>query len=372
MQSFASSFLQSFALSCLRRITLYFNCVIIGGMNKKNLMTLSDIAKLANVSTSTASRALRNNPVIKQSTRELVQNIAKEHKFKVNVTASKLRTQKTNTIGVVVMLEQKSGQVISDPFLMEILGAIADELTKFGYDMLLTTSKTATHDWYSYYYESKRADGLIIIGQGLHDKRLELLANTDLPFVVWGTEVHGKNYTTIGSDNRKGGFLAVQHLIQQGCKRVAFLGDINHSEVEQRWLGYQDALKAANLITDNNLQIKADFTSSDGYSKLRDHFLIEDQGIDGIFAASDAIALGASKYLFEQKIAVPKKIAIIGFDDIAMSEFCSPSLSTIRQNTSAGGRLLVKVLLKKINQQPFKSQLLEVEVIQRQSSSRRL
>lgn len=354
----------------VEKITLGINYVIINDMKKIKLMTLADIAQLANVSTSTASRALRNNPVIKQATRDLVQGIAKEHNFKVNVTASKLRTQKTNTIAVVVMLEQKSGQVISDPFLMEILGTIADELTKFGYDMLLTTTKTATHDWYSYYYESKRADGLIIIGQGEHDQRVESLANTNLPFVVWGTEVHKNRYTTIGSDNRKGGFLAVQHLIKQGCKRIAFLGDINHNEVEQRWLGYQDALKEANLTIENGLQIKTDFTSNDGYSKLRDHLLIEDQGIDGIFAVSDAIALGACKYLFEQKIDVPNNIAIIGFDDIAMSEFCSPSLSTIKQNTAAGGRLLVKILLNKINQQPVKSQLLDVEVVQRQSSSR--
>ena len=212
---------------------------------------------------------------------------------------------------------------------------------------------------------------MIIVGQGEHDQRLELLASTDLPFVVWGTEIHKKSYTTIGSDNRKGGFLAVQHLLQQGCKRIAFLGDVNHNEVEQRWLGYQDALKAASLPIDHGLQIKADFTSNDGYSKLRDHLLIEDQSFDGIFAVSDAIALGASKYLFEQNIDVPNNIAIIGFDDIAMSEFCSPSLSTIRQNTAAGGRLLVKILLKKINNQPVKSQLLDVEVIQRQSSSRR-
>jgi len=339
-------------------------------MNKKNVMTLADIAKLANVSKSTASRALRNNPVIKQNTRELVQKIAEEHNFNVNVTASKLRTQKTNTIAVVVMLEKKSGQVISDPFLMEILGTIADELTKFGYDMLLTTTKTATHDWYSYYYESKRADGLIIIGQGEHDQRIELLASTDLPFVVWGTEIHKKNYTTIGSDNRKGGCLAVQHLIQQGCQRIVFLGDVNHSEVEQRWLGYQDALTEANIPIEHSLQIKADFTSNDGYAKLRDHLLIEDQSFDGIFAVSDAIALGASKYLFEHNISVPNEMAIVGFDDIAMSEFCSPSLSTVRQNTAAGGRLLVKILLKKINKQPVKSQLLDVEIVQRQSSSR--
>ncbi len=333
-------------------------------------MTLSDIAKLAKVSTSTASRALRNNPVIKQKTRELVQNIAKEHNFKVNATASKLRTQKTNTIAVVVMLEQKSPKVISDPFLMEILGIIADELTKFGYDMLLTTTKTAAHDWYNYYYESKRADGLIIIGQGEHDQRLEILADTDLPFVVWGSEVSKSKYTIIGSDNRKGGFLAVQHLIQQGCKRIAFLGDVNHNDAEQRWLGYQDALIAANLTIDPSLQIKTDYTSQDGYEKVQALLLTENLNVDGLFAVSDAIALGASKYLFEQKVDVPNKIAIVGFDDIVLSEFCSPSLSTIQQNTVEGGRLLVSKLLKIINNQPVKSKLLDVELVQRQSSTR--
>ena len=120
-------------------------------MNKKNIMTLADIARLANVSKSTASRALRNNPLVNQQTRELVQGIAEQHNFKVNATASKLRTQKTNTIAVIVMFDQKTGQAISDPFLMEILGTIADELTKFGYDMLLTTTKTATSDWNNYY-----------------------------------------------------------------------------------------------------------------------------------------------------------------------------------------------------------------------------
>ncbi len=333
-------------------------------------MTLADIALLANVSKSTASRALRNNPLINKNTRELVQEIALKHNFKVNATASNLRTQKTNTIAVVVMFDQKSGQAISDPFLMEILGTIADELTHFGYDMLLTTTKTATHDWYSYYYESKRADGLIIIGQGEHDQRIEALISTDLPFIVWGTEIHEKNYTTVGSDNRKGGYLAVSHLIEQGCQRIAFLGDINHTEVEQRWLGYQDAVAEAGLVVEDKLQIKTDFTSVDGYQSLRDHCLNDDVPIDGVFAVSDAIALGATKYLFEQNITIPKQVAVIGFDDISMSEYCSPSLSTIRQNTAAGGRLLVKLMLDKLNHLPVDSQLLNVEMIQRQSSSR--
>jgi DNA-binding LacI/PurR family transcriptional regulator len=339
-------------------------------MNKKTKMTLADIARLADVSKSTVSRALRNNPLINKQTVERVQAIAREHNFTVNASASKLRTQKTSTVAVIVMFDQKTGQAISDPFLMEILGTIADELIKFGYDMLLTTTKTGALDWQDYYIDSKRADGLIIIGQGEHDQRINAMADSNVPFVVWGTQVHSKHYVTIGSDNRKGAKLAVQHLIDTGCKRIVFLGDANHNEVEQRLLGYQDAHRESDLPIAQNLQLKTDFTSVDGYAKIRDHLLIDDQPVDGIFAVSDAIAMGAMKYLIEQNISIPKQMAIVGFDDIAMSAFCSPSLSTVRQNTAAGGRLLVNSLLKQINGEMGKSQLLDVELVTRQSSER--
>ena len=337
-------------------------------MNKKTIKTLADIAKLANVSQSTVSRALRNNPLVNQKTRELVQALAREHNFSVNATASKLRTQKTNTIAVIVMFDQHTEQSISDPFLMKLLGTIADELTRFGYDMLLTTTKTATGDWNNYYFESRRADGLIIIGQGEHDQRIETLASNQVPFVVWGTEFSNKNYTTIGSDNRKGGYLAVKHLIDKGCKRIAFLGDIEHNELEQRWLGYRDACHEAGLTLEPGLRIKTDLTSDDGYARVKQYLNADQHQIDGIFAVSDTIALGAMKYLHEQKVAIPDDIAIIGFDDITLSAFSSPSLSTIRQNTFAAGELLVNKLLKKIANEPITSQLLDVELIIRQSS----
>ena len=321
-------------------------------MNKKPIRTLADIARLANVSQSTVSRALRNNPLVNQKTRELVQSIAQELNFSVNATASNLRTQKTNTIAVIVMFDQNTEQSISDPFLMKLLGTIADELTRYGYDMLLTTTKTATGDWNNYYFESRRADGLIIVGQGEHDQRIETLASNNVPLVVWGTEFNSKNYTTIGSDNRKGGYLAVKHLLENGCKDIAFLGDIEHNELEQRWLGYQDAYQEAGLKISENLRIKTDLTSNDGYAQIKKYLSGKHKKIDGIFAVSDTIALGAMKYLHEQKIVIPDQIAIIGFDDIAISEYCSPSLSTIRQNTTTAGELLVDKLLRRIANLP--------------------
>ncbi|WP_274052351.1 LacI family DNA-binding transcriptional regulator [Thalassomonas haliotis] len=347
---------------------MFAECAIITAMKEKTIKTLADIAKMANVSQSTVSRALRNNPLVSQKTRDFVQQLAQEHNFSVNATASKLRTQKTHTIAVIVMFDQNTEQSISDPFLMKLLGTIADELTKFGYDMLLTTTKTATGDWNNYYFESRRADGLIIVGQGEHDPRIEALGSNDVPFVVWGTEFANKNYTTIGSDNRKGGYLAVKHLIDKGCKNIAFMGDIEHNELEQRWLGYLDACNEAGLEPDPALRIKTDLTSNDGYQQIKNFLEGQQQKIDAIFAVSDTIALGVMKYLHEQKIAIPKEIAIIGFDDIAMSAFSSPSLTTVRQNTTAAGELLVSKVLKKIEHKPIKSKLLEVELIVRQSS----
>ncbi|WP_091984460.1 LacI family DNA-binding transcriptional regulator [Pseudoalteromonas denitrificans] len=345
----------------------------------KKAITIKDIAKIAQVSESTVSRALRNNEVINKKTRERVQAIAKENNFKINAAARNLRLQKTNTIAVIILFNEKSGQSISDPFMLELLGTIADELTIQGYDMLLTTSKTTPGDWGNYYFESKRADGLIVIGQGEKDERIGLLAGENTPFVVWGLPDETKNYSTVGSDNIKGGYLAVSHLIAQGCKRIAFFGDIKHPEILARWQGYQQAHKEAGLIVDENLRTNLDFTSADGYKHAKNVFsknvISADATFtgkncpDALFAVSDAIALGAMKYFKESDIRMPEQVSIVGFDDIAQSEYAHPSLSTIKQNTKQGGVILVQNLLKKLKGEVIKTQLLEVELVKRESSA---
>lgn len=340
------------------------------------VLTLADIARLAGVSESTASRALRDNPVINAATRQKVQQIAADHQFKVNATARSLRTQKSHTIAVIILFDAKTQQTITDPFLLDILGVIADELTRQGYDMLLSTSKTTDKDWRSYYFDSKRADGLIVIGQGEHDERVLQLAAAGVPFVVWGAANGDEDYPVIGSDNRQGAKLAVEHLLKQGCKRLAFLGDIRHTEIEMRYLGYQDALQQAGLPLEPHLQLNTDFTAQDAYIKTQQVLFAElnsAQGaLDGIFAASDAIAMGAMKALLEYGVQVPQQLAIVGFDDIAMSAYCTPSLSTVKQDTQAGGKLLVAALLQRIAGNKVPSSQLAVRLLCRQSSLRLL
>lgn len=331
-------------------------------------MTLSDIARLANVSESTVSRALRNNTLVSQATRDRVQNIARQHNFKVNAAARNLRLQRTNTIAVIVMFDNHTGQSISDPFLLEILGTIADELTHYDYDMLLTTTRSSGSDWNNYYLESKRADGLLIIGQGDDKQRINALAEHNIPFVVWGGN-NEQQFTCISSNNVAGAEAAVTHLIAQQCQRIVFLGDRNHEEIAQRYIGYQHAHNTHQQAIDESLVIDTDFTSGDGYQKVKS-LLAAGVKFDGIFAVSDAIAVGAMKCLQEQHIAIPQQVAVVGFDDVAMAEYVTPSLTTVKQQTQYGGKLLVKTLMQKISKEDCESVSLEAELVIRQSSSR--
>lgn len=329
---------------------------------------MSDIAKLAQVSESTVSRALRDNPLVSEKTRKKIQKIARDHRYQINESARNLRLRKSHTIAVVMLLDTESGQAISDPFLLDLLGNVADELAKYGYDLLLSTPQTLGNEWNSHYLESNRADGMIIIGQGEHGHKIDELADSRKPFVVWGAYRPGQNYCTVGSDNKKGAYLAVKHLIDTGRRRIAFLGDSSHPEIEQRLEGYRQALTGAGLVLVEDLLITTAFSSRDGYAKTRDALLGKKQSFDAIFTVSDAIAMGAIKQLAEKGIRVPEDVAVSGYDDVPISSFCTPALTTVRQNTTEGGRYLVKCLMDQLAGKKSRSVILDTELIIRQSS----
>jgi len=337
-------------------------------MSDKKSMTMSDIAKLAQVSESTVSRALRNNPLINEKTRKKIQKIARDHKYQINESARNLRLKKTHTIAVVMLLNPGSGQAISDPFLLELLGSVADELEKYGYDLLLSTPQTLGSEWNSDFLESQRADGIIVIGQGEHGQQIGPLTTSRKPFVVWGAFQPGQNYCTVGSDNKKGASIAVKHLIHMGRRRIAFLGDSSYPEVEQRLAGYKQAMSEAGLVPVEELVVATAFSSRDGYAKTRDILLAQKREFDAIFAASDSIAMGAIKQLVEKNIRVPEDVAISGYDDIPISAFYTPSITTVRQNTTKGGHYLVECLMDQLAGKTPESVILDAKLIIRQSS----
>lgn len=330
-------------------------------MNNK-VTTLTDVAKIAGVSESTVSRALNDSPLVKSKTKDRIREIASSLNFTINTTARNLRLQRTNTIAVVLMIDSQSDQSTSDPFILGLLGVVADELKALGYDLLLlsNTNRSSLRQL----FDSKRADGIIVFGQG--DKNdFYLPEYKDAPIIVWGEPDTDNRYVTVGTDNALGGRLATEHLLQQGCKNIAFAGHISY-ETGYRFEGYKSALRDAGVSYTHHLDIH--FSYADGY-RIAKELLCSDAFIyDGIVTASDTIALGMMKALAEQGITIPDQVAFVGYDDVAVAEFTHPSLSTVRQSNQSGGKLLVKSLISMIEGQPRKSILLDTELVVRESS----
>lgn len=336
-------------------------------MANDNKLTLAGLAKLAGVSTSTVSRALNNNPLIKKETRASLQALAKEHNFSLNRAASRLRTQKTNVVAVILNLIDDTDQSISDPFLLKVVGDLNQALNHHGYELLLSNSHMANDDWANYFISSSRADGIIVIGQGKSTTQVEQVAKSGAPLVVWGAPTAQSNYAIVGSNNDLGGYLATQHLIAGGCKRILFLGDPEHAEMSERHKGYQRALKEANL-DDKELTLSCDITSKVAYEKIGEVILAKGLFFDGIVTISDMVALGALKALKERYINIPNDVGIVGFDDIAMAELFHPALTTIKQNTKLAAKIMVEQLLKQFNGQAAKSVMIDIELIKRKST----
>lgn len=329
-------------------------------------MQMADIARLAGVSASTVSRALSGSPLIPEPTRSRITELANSLGYRVNVGAANLRKRGVSTIGVIILGD--SMQMISDPFLLSILGSVADSLDEQGWNLLLTRLKDNRKHVLSDLVESGQVAGLIVIGQlTLHDHLNELTRNS-FPMVVWGANLPDALYPVVGGDNAMGGYLATRHLIEKGCRRIAFFGDISHPEAGQRHLGYTRALQESGIEPDPRLLQSCLF----GDTRIReviDAWLDRKLGFDAIFTASDVTAISLMGALTERGINVPADVRVVGYDDIALAQHVHPTLTTIRQPTIEAGRALVELLFEALAGQPRRSILLPTALIRRESSA---
>ena len=337
-------------------------------MAKNGKLTLAGLAKIAGVSTSTASRALNDNPLIKKETRERLQTLAAEHNFSLNKAASRLRTQKTNVVAVILNLTDTTEQSISDPFLLKVVGDLNQALNACGYEMLLSNSLMAKGNWNNYFISSQRADGLIVVGQGKSTANIEQAQEEGAPIVVWGDPTTKSDYPIIGSDNALGGYLATKKLIEAGAKNILFLGDPEHAEMAQRYAGYKKALQEYDMTFTPELTLSIDITSQAAYRQLNEFILSNGLEFDGICAASDMVALGAMKALKERYINVPGDVSLVGFDDINMAELFHPALTTIAQNTRQAAKIMVQTLMQRLEGKIVDSQMIEIQLIERSST----
>lgn len=338
----------------------------------KEKATSFDIAYLAGVSQSTVSRALRNSPQVNQETRDKVHAIAKQLNYKVDKNASNLRKQRSSTLALLLFEDPTTDESLINPFFLSMLGSITRACAKRGQDLLVSFQQLSD-DWHADYEDSKKADGIILLGYGdyvdYEEKLVKLLAQ-QTHFVCWGAEVLGHPEFTIRSNNWQGGYLAGEHLLRTNHQHFVFIGNASEGspEFSARFKGFVAALNTAGISADQVPNFDAISTESAGDSAT-EQLLQQGQKFDAVFCASDLIAIGVMRCLKRRGIRVPEDIAVMGFDDIPAASFASPGLSTIQQDTSKAGELLVNNLLQLINNQPITDNLIEPKLVVRQSCS---
>ena len=318
---------------------------------------MADLAGLAGVSTITVSRALSGSALVSPETRERVQQLARKHGYKLNVSARNLRLRRSHAVAVIVEMTPTPERTMWDPYPLALLGGISQELTSAGYNVLLTTRQAAGD------VAVQAADGLILLGQGAHQDAVHAYDRLGLPMVVWGAAgVGGDEHIVVGSDNRHGGMSVAERFVSLGRRHPVFIGNPDHPEMSQRFAGFLDELGRHGIKP--LLMRRSDFTLESGVQAVRSLHNRRVQ-FDAIFACSDLVAMGAIRALVELGQRVPEDVSVIGYDDTPQGATFLPPLSTVRQKWQEGGVLLARKVLGVIRGEPVDSQMLPTALVLR-------
>ena len=318
---------------------------------------MADLAGLAGVSTITVSRALSGSSLVSPETRERVQQLARKHGYKLNVSARNLRLRRSHAVAVIVEMTPTPERTMWDPYPLALLGGISQELTSAQYNVLLTTRQAAGD------VVAQAADGLILLGQGAHQDAVRAYDRLGLPMVLWGAAgVGGDQHIVVGSDNRHGGISVAERFVSIGRRHPVFIGNPDHPEMAQRLFGFVDELGRHGIKP--LLMRRTDFTMESGVQAVRSLHNRHVQ-FDAIFACSDLVAMGAIRALIELGLSVPEDASVIGYDDTPQGATFLPPLSSVRQNWQEGGVLLARKVLDMIRGEAVESQMMSTALVLR-------
>jgi LacI family transcriptional regulator len=339
-------------------------------MNKNSEPTIHDIARELNISASTVSRALKDNPRISLKTKEKIRAMAASLGYQPNTLASNLRNKKSNTIGIVVPL-------IIRHFFSSVISGVEDVAYRAGYNVVISQSNDLVAKEIDIVNSmfSNRVDGLIISISMQTDTfdHLKIFKKKNIPLVFFDRVVPEIDTDKIVVDDFNGGFRVTQHLIDQGYQRIGHLaGPQNLVTYLDRKNGYIEALKKNGIPYDESLVIINTLTSEEGVSAVQQLINLTDPP-DAIFCGNDTTALSSMIYLRDKGIRIPQEIGIVGFSNEPFSKVVSPSISTIEQPGFEMGQKAAELLIRQIEteERTYQTIVLPTELIIRVSSNKK-
>ncbi len=331
-------------------------------------ITLKDIAKALNLAPSTVSRAMRNHPAISSETRLKVQKYAKEHKYKPNLLALQLRTNKNNTIGVIV-------PEIVHYFFSTVLDGIQQEAEKEGYNLLITHSNE------DYEREVRSVETLlearvcgILISQSKRTEKFnhfQDILDNNVHLIFFDRICTGINTDKVVVDDYAGSFNAVEHLIESGCTRIAFLGSTSQMPISNnRRMGYEDALLKHKLVVDKNLMKVCDTVEM--AKEVVPQMLKEEIVPDAFFCINDEVGASCIQIVKSYGYDVPNDISVCGFSNSYLTEVTFPRMTSVDQHGFEMGRVSARLLINRIEGKELKegvvNKLIKTELVVKEST----
>ncbi len=310
-------------------------------------VTIKDVAKEAGVSTTTVSRVLNGMPDCSLEVQRRIKDIALEMGYRANYFARGMRGKSTNILGLVIPF---FSTVFSSLYFNELLEALEHVLSDRGFRLMLLLSGSSTNTRFDYgqLFNEPLFDGFIIIAPTKSDIERMSVEKGSTPYVIMNSSTDQIAATYIDADNYGGALQAVNHLIEIGRKRIVYLGGpsdvLNNVE---RLNGYKQALKDHNIPIDDKLIMRADYDTSPGYMVTID-IIKSRRKFDAIFAFDDNMAVSAIQALKERNIKIPDDVAVVGFDDVQISQIIEPRLTTIHQPFVEMSKKALDVLIELI------------------------
>jgi LacI family transcriptional regulator len=305
--------------------------------------TIADVARRAHVSTATVSRVLAGHGRARPETRERVFAAASELGYRPSGVARSLRQRATRTIGLIVT-------DIENPFFPQLVRAVEDAARDLGYAILLCNAADDPERESAYLdlLVDRWVDGVVIAASSLGGRHREWLADASLPIVLVNTTDFEIGLSTIASDNRAGGGLAARHLADLGHERFGLIGaPPRNVDSPERLAGARDALRAAG-VADDRVLVAIDEAGVAGGERAAADVLRRDPAVTALVAYNDLMAIGAMRAVRAAGLRIPDDVSVVGFDNVDLSAYVDPPLTTVAQSTSEMGHWAVQQLASEL------------------------
>lgn len=328
-------------------------------------LTLTEIARRAQVSVATVSRFYNNRSSVSPETCQKIEQVVKELGIAISIAK-----KKRGNFTVALLVPD-----VENPFFASLVKNVELFLSRFGYFLILcNTSGPSLEEKYLELLEKHHVDGAILVPSGKWDESfIERVNGAPFPIVVFDREVEGLRVPLVLCDNQEGGRAATEYLLRLGRKNIAFIsGKRGVSTSWERLVGYQKALEESGVGFREELVFEGDFTFQSGAEVAR-YILDSGLEIDAIFAANDFMALGAIDTLKKSGVKIPEDVSVVGYDDIWLGKIYEPSLTTVRQPIFEMCELAIDILLRYIRfgkVDPPQRLVLKPELVVRESCVR--